>query len=90
MIAGSLLSIAGFGALTLAGRVWQLWAVYLFLLGPGAGLCGVLATNSLAAAWTPEARRGRALGWVNAPIMVTVAPLAAAAFRRLHVLRQCC
>ncbi len=77
MLAGSMLSAAGFAALTQVSTTWQLWAVYLLLLGPGAGLAGVLATNALASAWAPDGLRGRALGWVNAPLLVTIAPLAA-------------
>ena len=78
MMLGSLLSAIGFASLTQIDSTWQLWAVYLLLLGPGAGLAGVLATNTLASEWSPERLRGRALGWVNAPLLVTLAPLAAA------------
>lgn len=78
MLVGSALSAMGFAVLTQVTATWQLWAVYLLLLGPGAGLAGVLATNALASAWAPDCLRGRALGWVNAPLLVTLAPLAAA------------
>jgi MFS family permease len=79
MILGCVMSAAGFGLLSIANDVWQLWGIYLLLLGPGAGFCGVLAANTLAASWADDASRGRALGWVNAPILVTIAPLASEA-----------
>lgn len=78
MALGSVLCAAGFGTLAVADSVWALWGAFLFLLGPGCGLAGVLATNTLAAAWSTTQARGRALGWVNAPIFVTIAPLACA------------
>ena len=82
MMAGSVISAAGFALLSVATEKWQLWAIYLLLLGPGAGLCGVLASNTLATQWSSDARRGMALGWVNAPLMVTIMPLAAAAIMK--------
>lgn len=79
MLVGGLLSATGFALLTLATEKWQLWSIYLLLLGPGAGLAGVLASNTLTTQWSGDALRGRALGWVNAPFMVTIMPLATAA-----------
>ncbi len=75
MMAGSVLSALGFLLLIFATSLWQLWAIYLLLLGPGAGLAGVLAANALVSGWCPPETRGRALGWVNAPILVTATPL---------------
>lgn len=75
MICGAGISALGFGLLTVATSYYQLWAVYLLLLGPGAGLSGVLASNSLAASWTRPDKLGSVLGWVNAPILVTLMPL---------------
>jgi MFS family permease len=82
MVMGAALGGSGFALLIVSSQLWQLWAIYLLLLGPGAGLMGVLAANTLAAQWTPEAKRGRALGWVNAPLIVTLAPLASEAIMK--------
>lgn len=75
MLLGAVLSSVGFVSLTLATTVHQLWAIYFLLLGPGAGLSGVLASNTLASIWSPQANLGRTLGWVNAPVAVTLLPL---------------
>jgi MFS family permease len=75
MSLGATMGSLGFLLLAYATTVSQLWLVYGLLLGPGAGLSGVLASNALAAMWTPSEKLGRTLGWVNAPLAVTIMPL---------------
>ncbi len=75
MLVGALLCAAGFSAAALARTPTDLLMAYALLVGPGTAMLGVLPSMTLANRWAPEAMRGRALGFVNMPIMVMTVPL---------------
>lgn len=78
MMAGALLGVAGWAALaaivSFAPSLWLVLLAFALLVGPAAGLSGVLASSLLAGGWAPQAR-GRAIGIVTMPIMLGVLPL---------------
>jgi MFS family permease len=73
MICGSLASAAGYYGLY-ASSIFPIALAMYFLLGVGCAILGVLAPLTLVNRWLPE-RRGRVLGWVNAPIVLLLVPL---------------
>ncbi|SFS09030.1 MFS transporter [Sphingomonas jatrophae] len=77
MLSGSLAGICGFFVLSLVKEPALLVVIYALVLGPATAMLGVLPSNTLATRWAPAEWRGRALGLVNTPVLVMVAPLAA-------------
>lgn len=73
MIAGSLVSALGYYGLYASSFFPVALAMYL-LLGIGCAILGVLTPLALVNRWLPE-KRGRVLGWVNAPIVLLLVPL---------------
>lgn len=78
MLCGTLLASLAFGLASLARDATQLLAIYFALLGPATAMLGTLPSNTLAARWATDDRRGLALGIVNMPIMIMIVPLAIA------------
>lgn len=84
MIAGALLCATGFAAAALVRTPSALLIVYTLLVGPGTAMLGVLPSMTLATRWVPETMRGRALGFVNMPVMVMIVPLVIAPVLASH------
>lgn len=78
---GSLLGAAGYFALAATDDWRVMLACYAFLVGPGVALAGSMPTNVLATNWFVE-RQGLALGIVNLPLGLMIAPMWAAYFLR--------
>lgn len=74
---GSLLGATGYFALAATSDWRVMLACYAFLVGPGVALAGSMPTNVLATNWFVE-RQGLALGIVNLPLGLMIAPLWAA------------
>jgi MFS family permease len=75
MIAGACLSAIGYGLVSSATSMTSVLICYGLLIGPGAALLGGMLPSALVSNWY-EAGRGRALGIVNMPLLVAVAPVA--------------
>jgi MFS family permease len=82
MIAGAALSVAGFALLALSANYPLYLVAYGLLLGPGMAV-GVVLPPTLVTRWYAT-NRGRALGIVSTPIVVTVMPLAATWMLQTH------
>lgn len=78
MMIGTSLGFAGWATLaatvTFAPSLPLVLLAFALLVGPAAGLSGVLASSLLAGGWAPHAR-GRAIGFVTMPMMLGVLPL---------------
>jgi MFS family permease len=77
MITGACLSAAGYGLVSSATSMTSVLLCYGLLIGPGAALLGGMLPSALISNWF-ETGRGRALGIVNMPVLVAVAPLVSA------------
>lgn len=75
MLAGALLSVAGFALLAVSATLPLYLVAYGLLLGPGMAV-GVVLPPTLVTRWYVS-HGGRALGIVTAPIVITLMPLAA-------------
>jgi cyanate permease len=75
MLAGAVLSVAGFALLAVSSSFPLYLAAYGLLLGPGMAV-GVVLPPTLVTRWY-AVNSGRALGIVTAPIVITLMPLAA-------------
>lgn len=78
MAAGALLAAAGYAGLAVANDIYQLLFCYGLLIGPGVALLGTLPCLTLVSNWFGEGR-GRAIGIINMPVMIMVAPVTIAA-----------
>lgn len=74
MVAGAALSTIGYGLASSASSMTTVLICYGLLIGPGAALLGGMLPSALISNWF-ETGRGRALGIVNMPLLVAVAPL---------------
>jgi MFS family permease len=75
MITGACLSAIGYGLVSSAASMTSVLLCYGLLIGPGAALLGGMLPSALVSNWF-ETGRGRALGIVNMPLLVAVAPVA--------------
>lgn len=73
MLAGSLLSVAGFLVLAVATNFALYIAAFGLLIGPGMA-AGVVLPGTLVTRWF-SANRGKALGFINTPLIVALVPL---------------
>jgi MFS family permease len=73
LIGGSALSVAGFAVLALVPNYPAYLIAYAMLLGPGMAI-GLLLPNTLVTRWYSQ-NRGKALGIVNTPILISLLPL---------------
>jgi MFS family permease len=73
MLAGAVLSLSGFALLALANTMATILWAYGLLLGPGYALLGSVLPSALVSNWFVYGR-GRALGIVNMPLMLSVVP----------------
>ncbi len=73
MLIGSLLLVAGFILLSLASILPLYFLAYGMLLGPGMAV-GVVLPATLVTRWF-AANRGKALGFVNTPVIIAAVPL---------------
>ena len=78
MMAGAVMSAAGYALLAVAGTVTAYLAAYGLLIGPGLALVATVSPATLVTRWFDQGR-GRALGLVHMPILVAAMPLACAA-----------
>lgn len=78
MMTGALLGLTGWIALaaivSFAPSLPLVLLAFALLVGPAAGLSGILASSLLASGWAPQSR-GRAIGIVTMPIMLGILPL---------------
>lgn len=74
MIAGALICAAGYALLALAPSIGSVLAIYALVIGPGVCLLGVLPSSTLVANWF-HGGKGRALGFVNMPLFVSLFPM---------------
>lgn len=77
MIAGAALSVAGYLVLSTLHNMSAILVVYLVMIGPGSMMLGSIPCATLVSRWFSH-RRGFALGLINMPIFITVAPFVAA------------
>ncbi len=89
MLAGAVLGAAGYGLLSIVHGMAALLAIYALLLGPATAMLGVITSTTHASRWSSAKQRGRAIGIVNMPIMVMIAPLVLAWVLNHHGLRTC-
>lgn len=75
MITGACLSASGYALASSASSMPSVLLCYGLLIGPGAALLGGMLPSALISNWF-ETGRGRALGIVNMPLLVAVAPVA--------------
>jgi MFS family permease len=75
MITGACLSAAGYALVSSVSSMTSVLLCYGLLIGPGAALLGGMLPSALVSNWF-ETGRGRALGIVNMPLLVAIAPLA--------------
>lgn len=73
MLIGSILNVAGFVLLAAATNFPLYIAAFFLLLGPGMAV-GVVLPSTLVTRWF-AANRGKALGFVNTPLVIAVVPL---------------
>lgn len=78
MMAGAVMSAAGYALLAVTDTVAAYLAAYGLLVGPGLALVATVSPATLVTRWFDQGR-GRALGLVHMPIMVAAMPLACAA-----------
>ena len=76
MITGAAFNIAGYLLLSILNDMWAILAVYLTLIGPGAMMLGSIPCATLVSRWFSH-RRGFALGMINMPAFITIAPFIA-------------
>jgi MFS family permease len=74
MMIGAVMSIAGYLLLALSHSIAMYLVAYGLLVGPGMCLCGQVLPSTLVARWF-AVNRGRALGFVHLPIVLTLLPL---------------
>ncbi|WP_172808095.1 MFS transporter [Croceicoccus mobilis] len=74
MIAGALICATGYALLALAPSIGAVLAIYALVIGPGVCLLGVLPSSTLVANWF-HGGKGRALGFVNMPLFVSLFPI---------------
>jgi len=86
MIAGAIIAAAGYLALSVVPSIWALLAIYALVIGPATVMFGTFAASVLVSNWYVEGR-GRVLGIVSMPVMIMLAPLAAAPILSAHGLR---
>ncbi len=86
MLLGSLLSIAGFFLLAVSDNFRIYLIAYGLLIGPGAAIALVLS-GSLVTRWF-TVNRGKALGFVAMPLVITVMPLVTVWMLQKHGLPQ--
>jgi MFS family permease len=82
LIAGSLLSISGFGLLALSDNYPAYLIAYGLLIGPGMAIA-IILPGTLVTRWFTKSR-GLALGLVNAPIILSMVPLLSSYMLRSH------
>jgi MFS family permease len=78
MISGALMCAAGYTAAAFSPGIGTLLAAYGLLVGPGVALMGIAVPSALVANWYVTGR-GRAIGIVNMPLVVAIAPMLCAA-----------
>lgn len=78
MITGALMCAGGYAAAAFSPGIGTLLAAYGLLVGPGVALMGIAVPSALVANWYVTGR-GRAIGIVNMPLVVAVAPMLCAA-----------
>jgi len=86
MVAGAIIAAAGYLALSVVPSIWALLAIYALVIGPATVMFGTFAASVLVSNWYVEGR-GRVLGIVSMPVMIMLAPLAAAPILSAHGLR---
>lgn len=77
MAAGAILNLIGYLLVAYATTITQVLLIYGLLIGPGATLLGPLVASTLVTRWF-DRDRGKALGIVNMPVFMLIAPPAAA------------
>lgn len=75
MLAGALLSIAGYVLLAFAPNIWVVLLAYGVPVGLGMTMMGPIPASVLAARWFPQ-NPGPAVGFVNMPVLLIFVPLA--------------
>lgn len=73
MIGGALLNVIGFALLAVAPSIYAMLAIYALVIGPGVALMGVIPSATLIGRWFATGQ-GRALGFVNMPVFMSVFP----------------
>jgi len=73
MMAGAVLMIAGFALLATGSGVVPFLLAYALLLGPAMSLNSAMIPTTLVTRWF-DAQRGRALGFVNMPLLAAFMP----------------
>ncbi|WP_066826400.1 MFS transporter [Sphingomonas mali] len=73
MCLGGLLSALGYFGLTVVTGIYEVLAIYAFLIGPGICLLGYLPASTLVSNWF-AGNRGKALGIVNMTIVLFFFP----------------
>ena len=85
LIAGSILSIAGFTLLLLSTNYAEYLIAYGLLIGPGMA-AGVILPSTLVTRWFSK-NRGKALGLATAPILTAAVPIISAYMIHAHGLQ---
>jgi MFS family permease len=83
MLIGVVLSAFGYVALAFAPSIWVVLAAYGLLVGVGGALFGPFPSSVLASNWF-EPSPGRALGFVNMPLLAALVPLFGASLIEQH------
>jgi MFS family permease len=73
MLVGAVLNAIGFALLTVAPSIYAMLAIYALVIGPGVALLGVIPSSTLVGRWFATGQ-GRALGFVNMPVFMSVFP----------------
>lgn len=74
MTAGAIMAGCGFVMLALSSSIVVFLLAFGLFIGPGVALAGTLPVSLLAGGWYPEAR-GRAVGLVTMPVMLSLMPM---------------
>jgi MFS family permease len=75
MIGGVVLGSIGYALASIAPTMGLVIACYALTIGPGVALFGPVACHTLVTRWVTGSLQGRALGLLNMPIVVMLAPL---------------
>lgn len=74
MVTGALLNAIGYMLLALSSDIRMFLAIYALVIGPGVCMLGIVPCSTLVSNWF-VAGRGRALGFLNMPLFVSISPL---------------
>ena len=74
MMVGAAANAVGYGLLAIADSFEVMLVIYALLIGPGVCFLGIIPSSTLVSNWFAKAR-GKALGIVNTPFTLFVAPV---------------